>query len=172
MASLLFFVALALLLLVALVVILRKDSRPKPPHTLTIKDFLPVHHHHFGEVDRRLSEYEEMFSRIQSERRELALAYLTELRKDFVQVTYLLNRAAKFLPEPTLAGETSRLRVAVWFQAQYHFARLQIRFGIVPTGRLTALTTKVTFLARVAGQFLNVISREHGLPVLESDLNR
>ncbi len=172
MASLLFFVPITLLLLVGLVVLLWRDSRAKPPHPLKINDFLPVRHQHFDEVDRRLSEYEEMLRRIQSERRELAFEYLAELRADFEQVTYLLNRAAKFLPELTLTGESSRLRVALWFRAQYRFAHLQIRFGIIPTARLTTLTTRVRFLARVADQFLNVIAQEHGLPVLESDLNR
>lgn len=172
MASLLFFSLITLLLIVGLAVLLWQDSRPKPPHTLKINDFLPVRHQHFEEVGRRLSEYEQMLSRIQSEQRELAFAYLAELRADFGQVTYLLNRAAKFLPELTLTGESSRLRAALWFLAQYHFARLQIRFGIIPTTRLTTLTTRVRFLASVADQFLNVIAQERGLPVLESDLNR
>ncbi len=172
MASLLIFVPITLLLLVGLAALLWRDSRPKPTHTLKINDFLPVHHQHFEDVDRRLSEYEEMLSRIQSERRELAFEYLAELRADFEQVTYLLNRAAKFLPELTLTGESSRVRVAIWFLVQYHLARLQIRLGIIPTGRLATLTTKVRFLARVADQFLNVIAQEHGLPILESDLNR
>jgi hypothetical protein len=161
MADLLFLVPpIILLLVVFLVVTLWKESRAKPPHPLKAQDLLPVHHRHFEEVGRRLAEYEEMLRRIQSERRELALAYLTELRADFEQVTYLLNRAAKFLPEITLAGESNRLAVALKFKAQCHLARLQIRFGIIPTGRLTALTTKVRFLARLADQFLNAIAQE------------
>lgn len=171
MASLLFFVSFAVLLIAALAIILWKDSRKKLPQALTIRDFVPVRHQHFEEVDRRLTEYEEMLNRIQAERSKLALSYLTELQADFEQVTYLLNRAAKFLPELTLAGESSRLAVGVKFKAQCCLAHLQIRFGIIPTRRLTTLTIKVRLLARLADEFLNVIAKEHGLPVLESDLN-
>jgi len=171
MFSLFFFFGLTVVLFIVLIYSLWRPKRSKPPHVLTVRDFLPVRHQHFEEVDRRLAEYEEMLKKIQFERRELALAYLTEIQTDFDQVTRLLNRAAKFLPEITLAGESNRLAVALKFKAQCWFARLQIRFGIIPTGLLTALTAKVRFFARLADEFLNVIAQEQGLPILESDLN-
>lgn len=172
MTSLIFFLLLPVLLIAALVALLWKSSRKKPPQTLSINDFLPVHHHQFEEVDRRLTEYEEMLRKIQTERREFALKYLAQLRADFEKVTELLNRAAKFLPEITLSGEADRFWVAVKFRVEYRFVQLQILFGLVPADRLKALTAKVRVLAHAADRFLNEIAREHGLPVLESDLNR
>jgi len=172
MASLTFFIAVPILLLLVLLVLDSKNSRKGSSHTLAINDFLPVHHQQFEEVDRRLAEYEEMLRKIQAERREFALKYLTELRTDFVHVAELLNRAAKFLPEITLEGESERFWVGVKFRVEYRLVQLQIWFGVVPAGRLRALTAKVRFLARSADQFLNEIAREHGLRILESDLNR
>jgi hypothetical protein len=155
-----------------LLILLSKNSRKGSHHTLTINDFLPVHHHQFEEVDRRLAEYEEMLRRIQSERRDVALRYLAQLRADFERVAQLLNRAAKFLPEITLDGESERFWVSAKFRVEYRLVQLQIRLGVVPAGHLRALTAKVRFLAHSADQCLNEIAREHGLPVLESDLNR
>jgi hypothetical protein len=172
MASLIFFISVPALLIAALVALLWRNSRKRPPHTLTINDFLPIHHHQFEEVDRRLAEYEELLRKIQSERREFALKYLAELRADFEKVTELLNRAAKFLPEITLSGERERFWVGVKFRAEYRLVQLQIWFGLVPAEHLKALTAKVRLLAHSADGFLNEIAREHGLPVLESDLNR
>lgn len=172
MASLIFFLSLPALLIAVLVAMLWRSSRKKPSETLTISDFLPVRHFQFEEVDRRLAEYEEMLRKIQTERCEFALKYLAELRADFEKVTELLNRAAKFLPEITLSGEADRFWVAFKFRVEYRLVHLQIRFGLVPAGHLKALTAKVRLLAHSADRFLNEIAREHGLPVLESDLNR
>jgi hypothetical protein len=123
-------------------------------------------------VERRLVEYENTLERIDAERRELAMAYLAELQADFEEVTFLLNRAAKFLPELTVSGESQRAAVALRFRTQCAIARLQIRFGVIPAMRLSELTHKVRSLARIADEFLGVIAQERGLPVLESDLKR
>jgi hypothetical protein len=172
MANLVFFIAVPILLLLALLVLVSKNPRKGSRHTLTINDFLPVHDHQFEQVDRRLAEYEEMLRKIQSERREFALKYLAELRADFEHVAELLSRAAKFLPEITLGAESERFWVGIRFRLEYRLVQLQIRLGVVPVGHLKALTAKVRFLARSADQFLNEIAREHGLRILESDLNR
>jgi hypothetical protein len=171
MASLAIFIAFPILLVLALLALVSKNSRTGASHILTTNDFLPVHHRQFEEVDRRLSEYEKMLIKIQSEQRELALQYLVELRTDFEQVSKLLNRAAKFLPEITLRGERERFWVGVRFRLEYHLVQLQIQFGVVPAGRLEALTTKVRFLARAAAQVLDELGRGNGLDLLQSDLN-
>lgn len=126
----------------------------------------------FEEVERRLADYENTLERINVERRELALSYLAELQADFEEVTFLSNRAAKFLPELTVAGESHRAALAFRFQTQCAIARLQIGFGVIPAMRLSALTDKVRSLAQIADEFLSVIAQERGLPVLESDLKR
>jgi len=171
MASLVFFISAAVLLLMALVLLLWKNSRKRTPHPLTINDLLAAHQRQFEEAGRRLAEYEEMLRRIESERREFALNYLVELRTDFEHITDLLNRAAKFLPEISLGHELERFWVAVKFRAEYRFARLQIRLGLSPMGHLKALTAKVKLLADSADQFLEEIAREHGLGVLQSNRN-
>ena len=172
MASLLFFSAVAVLLSVVFLIILRTNSRPRRNHTSTINGLLPVRHQHFEEVERRLVEYENTLERANSERRKLALAYLDELQDDFEEVTFLLNRAAKFLPELTVSGESRRAALALRFRTECAIARLQIRSGVIPAMRLSALTDKVRSLARIADEFLSVIAQERGLPVLESDLKR
>lgn len=171
MATLAFFIAVPILLLMALLFLLSKQSRKESSHGLTINDFLPVHHFQFDEADCRLAEYEDMLRTIQSARCGFALKYLAELRADFERVVYLLNRAAKFVPEITLAGESQRLWTCVKFRVEYRIIQLQIRLGVVPAGHLKALTARVGFLAHSADEFLNEIAREHGLRVLQSDLN-
>lgn len=172
MASLLFFGAITVLLFVVFLIIVCSSPRVRRKQTCTINDLFPVRHQHFGEVERRLAEYENTLERIDSERRELALAYLAELQADFEEVTFLLNRAAKFLPELTVIGESRRAALALRFRTQCAVARLQIRFGVIPAMRLSAVTDKVRSLAQIADEFLRVIARERGLPVLESDLHR
>jgi hypothetical protein len=171
-ASLLFFSAVTVLLFVVFAVIFCSDSRLSRNQTFTINDLLPVRHQHFEEVERRLMEYENTLERIESKRRELALIYLAELQADFEKVTFLLNRAAKFLPELTVSGESQRAALALRFRMQCAIARLQIRYGAIPAMRLSALTDKVRSLAGIADEFLGVIAQEQGLPVLESDLKR
>jgi hypothetical protein len=174
MAHLVFYVSVCIFLMLALLKLLLQSPRRSDhqSQTLTINDFLPVHHHAFEEVDLRLSEYEEMLKKIQTERREFALTYLNAIRDDFERVIKLLNRAAKFLPELTLEGESERLTVRLKFRLQWRLAYTQILFGHVPAARLRALTSKVGLLAQRADYALNTIAREHGLGVLQLDLNR
>lgn len=172
MGSLIFGAVLSALLLLGLLILALKLSHKRSRPAIRIDDLLPVHCHHFEEVDRRLAEYEEVLKGIQFERREFALVYLAELRGDFERVEELLDHAAKFLPEITVRGESERLWVGVKFRVQYRLVALQVRCGIVPARHIKALTAKVRFLARSADLFLNAIARKHGLGVLESDLNK
>jgi len=137
-----------------------------------MNDFLPIHHHHFEEVDRRLAEYEETLRKVESDRRDVALKYLAHLRTDFENVARLLKLAAKFVPEITLRGEIERFWVCFRFRIEYRLVQLQVRLGVIPTVRLKVLTARVRLLAGSADQFLNDIARQHGLRVLQSDLNR
>ncbi len=173
MAELLIFTLIPLLLLAISLRFFLRSARNKPPgnQALSIEEFLPVHHDQFEEVERRLSEYEAVLKRTLAERRECALAYLQALRGDFERVARLLNHAAKFLPELTLEGESERLWVGLRFRLECRLVRLQILLGYVPAARLKALTCSVRLLARRADQALNEIAREHGLRVLQSDLN-
>jgi hypothetical protein len=171
MGSLIFFALLSGLLLGLLILVL-KLSRRESRIEVRIDDLLPVHYRNFEEVDRRLVEYEEVLRGIQCEQREFALVYLAELRGDFERVEQLLNHAAKFLPEITVRGESERFWVGVKFRVQYRLVESQVRFGIVPSRRLKALTAQVRFLARSADVFLKEIAQKQSLGALESDLNR
>jgi len=172
LASLFFFGGVAVLLLTALLVLASKNSRKTSADMKSINDFFPVHHHHFEEVNHRLTEYEETLRKVQADRRDFTLKYLAYLRADFEQVARLLNLAAKFVPEITLRGEIERFWILTRFRLEYRLAQLQVRFGVTPTIRLKFLTERVRLLARSADRFLNDIAREHGLHVLKSDLNR
>jgi hypothetical protein len=172
MGSLIFFAVLSGLLLLGLLILGLKLSRRESRLVIKVDELLPVHCHHFEEVDRRLAEYEEVLRGIQFERREFALVYLAELRGDFERVEQLLNHAAKFLPEITVRGESERFWVGVKFRVQYRLVELQVRFGVVPAWRLKAMTAKVRFLARSADLFLKEIAQKQRLGALESDLNR
>jgi hypothetical protein len=173
MAEVVFYTFISLLLLLIFLGFFFQSSSPKPQHhqPLTIEHFLPVHHREFEELKHRLAEYDAMLQRIQAGRRDAALAYLGALRNDFMRVQELLNRAAKFLPEVTLEEESERIWVGLKFRFQYRLARLQILLGSVPAVRLKALTSNVCLMANWADKALNEIARQHGLRVLESDLN-
>src|SRR5712692_778923 len=103
MAELVFYALIFVLLVVASMWAFfpRSQSRQGASQQPKIDDFLPIHHRGFEDVDRRLSEYDALLRRIQSERREVVLQYLESLRHDYLRVDQLLNRAAKFLPELT-----------------------------------------------------------------------
>lgn len=173
MAELVLYALIFVLMLVALIwaILPRSPSSSANSQQLTINDFLPIHHREFEDVDRRLSEYDALLQRIQSERREVVLQYLESLRDDFRRVDQLLNRAAKFLPELTLEGESERFWIGARFRFHYRIAKLQMTLGFVPAGQLKTLTRKVRTLAAFADKALGEIAREHGLRVLQSDLN-
>lgn len=137
---------------------------------LTIQDCINLDEGFLDEAESRLSEYDAMLRRIKTEQRDAAIAYLEAVRDDYLRVEHLLNRSAKFLPELTFAGETARVFLGIKFRLGYRLARLEIRCGFFPAEGLKALTTKLRLAGVWAGKTLNEVSREHGLPVLESDL--
>ena len=147
-------------------------QKSAPPPASNISEFLPFHHREFPDVERRLAEYGEIGRKARSERRAAARAYLESLRADFLRVERLLNRAAKFLPEVTVKGESERVRVGLNFRIGYWIARQQIIFGFDVAARLKDLTQKIQTLSDWADTALEQVAREHGLPVLQSDLNR
>jgi len=174
MGELLFYVLFTLLLLLLFLRLLFQKSKPRPEDNreLTIAELLPVHHREFEEVEHRLSEYDVLLRRIHSERREVARGYLDALRDDFLRVERLLSHAAKFLPDLTLQGEGERLWVGIRFRLEYRVARLRTRLGFVPAVQIEVLTQQVRRLAQRADEALELVARECGLPVLQSDLNK
>lgn len=161
-----------LLLLVTFWLCLRSgagtDQNPKNP--LTVQDCLRFDEDLLDQAECRLAEYDAMLQRIKTERRETAIAYLESVRDDYLRVEHLLSRSAKFLPELTVASEGARFLLGMKFRLGYRLASLEIRLGFLPTAGLKALTAKVRLAAALAGHALNEVSREHGLPALESDL--
>lgn len=144
------------------------DQNAKNP--LTIQDCLRIDEDFLDEAESRLTEYDAMLHRIKAERRHTAIAYLEAVRDDYLRVEHLLTRSAKFLPELTVAGETARFFLGIKFRLGCRLVRLEIRFGFLPAAGLKALTAKLRLATVWAGHALNEVSREHGLPVLESDL--
>jgi hypothetical protein len=169
-----FYVLVPLLLLVLAGKLLwpRSERKRAAASPSNISEFLPVHHREFPDVERRLAEYGEIGRKVRAERRAAALAYLDSLYQDFLRVERLLNRAAKFLPEVTMKGESERVRIGLNFRIGYWIARQQIIFGLDVGSRLKDLTQKIQTLSDWADTALDQVAREHGLPVLQSDLNR
>jgi len=173
MGELIFYALISLTLLLLSLRFFFQKAKPglTDSASVTIAEFLPVHHREFEEVEHRLGEYDALLQSIDSERRELALGYLGALRDDFIRVEQLLNHAAKFLPDLTLQGEGERLWLGIRFGLAYRVARIRTRLGFVPSVQIAALTQQVRLLAQVADEALNLIAHEYGLPVLQSDLN-
>ena len=174
MGELLLYALIGLVLLLLSLKLFFQKSAPRSENgrALTVLEFLPVHHREFEEVEHRLSEYDVLLQRIHSERREVALGYLDALRDDFLRVERLLSHAAKFLPDITLQGEGERLWVGLRFRLEYRVARLRTRLGFVPAVQIEVLTRQVRLLAQRADEALDLVARECGLPILQSDLNK
>lgn len=164
-------ISLALLVLSLKLFLQKPKSEPANGSSLTITQFLPVHHQEFEEVEHRLGEYDALLHSIDSERRELALRYLDALRGDFTRVEQLLNHAAKFQPDLTLKGESERLWLGIRFQIEYRVARTCTRLGFVPSVQIAMLTRQVRLLAEQADEALNLVAHQYGLSVLQSDLD-
>lgn len=147
---------------------IRKARTPKNP--LTVQDCLNIDEALLDRAECRLAEYDSMLQRIKAEQQDTVIAYLDAVRDDYLRVEHLLNRSARFVPELTISEEAARFFLGIKFRLGYRLARLEIRFGFLPAAGLKALTAKLQLAAGWAGQALNEVSREHGLPVLESDL--
>ncbi len=170
MAQLAISVVLSLAFIILAAVWVFRSSRCTRAHT-SVQELIPVHHRQYSLVRERLARYDELLSKIQFERRETALAYLDDLREDFLRVERLLNHAAKFLPELRSAHEFRRFAEALWLRLEFRFLRLSIRFGFMPYLRLTAVTRDVAKLARWANDVLAEVAVGPGLPSLQADLN-
>jgi hypothetical protein len=136
----------------------------------TIEDCLVSDQQLLDDTEQRIAEYDAMLQRIRGERHDAAMSYLEAVRGDYLRVEHLLTHAAKFLPELTLKGETARLALGIRFRIRYRLARLQVRLGFLPSAGLKSLAAKLRLAAAWADDVLDEISRERGLPVLESDL--
>lgn len=173
MAGLVFYISLPILLLLITLASLFRDHKPtrRDNQALTVDDFLPIHYRKFEEVERSLSQCDAMLQQIRTHRRVTALTYLRALRTDFTHVEALLNHCTKLLPELTVREEWERLRVRLKFRLEYRIVQLEIFVGVIPAVRLQHMTRKVRILADRADQALNTIAREHGIRVLQSNLN-
>jgi hypothetical protein len=143
----------------------QKDNCPR-----TIEDCLISDQQVLYQAEHRIAEYGTMLQRIRAERRDAATSYLEAVRDDYLRVEHLLTRAASYLPELTVKGEAARLALGIRFRFGYRLARLQVRLGFLPAAGLKSLAAKLRLAAAWADDVLNEISRERGLPVLESDL--
>lgn len=158
-----------------LILLFATFQRPRKTETndrrLTISDFLPSHHLQLDDIQGRLAEYNATRQKIEALRRDTAISFVEAMRGDFFRLQHLLTRAAKFVPELTLDGETHRFWIGMNFRLECRLARLQILLGLDANSRLKVLAAKVRLLADYADRTLNEVARHEGLPTLESDLN-
>lgn len=174
MGELVFAIVVGVLLLSWSLVALYRVWRPKPQRKQAygIQDFYPVHHREYEAVERRLAEYAAILQQVGAQHRSTALRYLDAIRDDFERVERLLNYGTKFLPDISLEEELRRAWLSIQYRLEFKLARLKVRWGINATVQMKSLTQKVRLMARMADHLLNEVAHEHGLRVLEDDLNR
>lgn len=82
-----------------------------------------------------------------SERRKVALAYLSCLRDDFMRLWRLARLVASQSPNVGMAQEFARLRLGLIFSLRYEMLRLKFLLGFSPLPQLDALSQVVSRLA-------------------------
>jgi hypothetical protein len=90
---------------------------------------------------------ENLGHRLRSERRHVALAYLSTLREDFARLLRLARAIAVLSPKVRTLQEWQRLRITVEFYCRYELIRLSLQFGITPLPQLSALSQTVSALS-------------------------
>jgi hypothetical protein len=76
---------------------------------------------------------------VRRERRDVALAYLSALRLEFVELLRMARIIAGLSPEIVPLQEFERLRLTVRFTWRYEMIRMKLRLGFVSLPQLEAL---------------------------------
>jgi hypothetical protein len=81
--------------------------------------------------------------RVQRERRDVALAYLSALQGDFQRLLRMARIIAALSPEVAALQEFERFGLTVKFGWRYEIIRMQLRAGLAPIPRLDGLSDLV-----------------------------
>ncbi|HKW57345.1 MAG TPA: hypothetical protein VJN42_08295 [Candidatus Acidoferrum sp.] len=157
--SVLFFAAVAIVLLAVGGLALRRPARPASQWKGLNGDdgWGGQHVTFFAQVRQALSaeDYAFLLSRLprgrarlaREERRRVAQAYLKCLRQDFEQLWRLARVVASLSPKVGTAQELARLRLGLAFLLRYQLIRLGFLLGLAPTPGLGSLNEVVSRLA-------------------------
>jgi hypothetical protein len=85
--------------------------------------------------------------RVQRERRDVALAYLSALRLEFEDLLRMARIIAKLSPEIVALQEFERLRLTAKFMWRYEMIRVKLRVGFVSLPQLDALGNMISGLS-------------------------
>jgi len=89
----------------------------------------------------------QLVQRLRGERRRIALAYLSCLRRDFLKLWRLARMIASMSPQVGVAQELARVRLGVGFSLRYELIRIKFLFGIAPLPDLGTLSDLVSKLS-------------------------
>jgi hypothetical protein len=139
-----FFIIIALFLLTGFAWSLRKRaSAPSGQLDLSeLENFSRQHSTYFAQITQALkmqdSEYLEsrglpaLAKLLQTERREIALQYLANVRQDFQRLLRAARIIALFSPEVSAMQEFERLKLTSQFAWRYQLARMSLKLGHAP----------------------------------------
>ncbi|MGB2590594.1 MAG: hypothetical protein WBG02_09195 [Candidatus Acidiferrum sp.] len=85
--------------------------------------------------------------RVRSERRKVALVYLSYLRFDFLKLWRLARVIAAMSPRVGISQEIARLRLGLLFSLRYEMVRVKFFLGFSPLPELGSLNETVSRLA-------------------------
>jgi hypothetical protein len=173
------------LLLVAFIWSLRKPAR-RTVTSLSVKQleesgprhvtYLPAIRQALAEADydfilQRGSRF--LLRRLKKERRQVALAYLAELRGDFQRLLETASVIAVLSPEVAAVEEFERLRLTVRFRWRFEMIRMQLWAGFAPMPQLSGLGNVVSGLSvRIERAVKELAERAAMASVLASSLDR
>src|SRR5262249_54055691 len=86
----------------------------------------------------------ELAERLDKERRRVTIAYLAALREDYARLLRIAKVIAVMSPEVSNAQEADRAWLNVQFAVRYQLLRITLYAGILPHGRLDALSHMVS----------------------------
>lgn len=85
--------------------------------------------------------------RVRRERRDVALAYLSALRKEFRSLLRMARIIAVLSPEIEAVQEFERLRLTVTFLWRYEMIRMKLLAGFTPLPQLESLSNLISGLS-------------------------
>ncbi|MGC1415494.1 MAG: hypothetical protein WA817_09445 [Candidatus Acidiferrum sp.] len=149
----------AALLLVLLIGVLRDPRRPENTHgVISISEERERRHvTYFPQVRQAMAPEDFVFlasrgssrlaRRVRLERRRIALAYLSFLRADFLNLWRLARVVASMSPQVGLQQEFARFRMGLVFSVRYEMVRVKFLLGLSALPELGSLSEVVSRLS-------------------------
>jgi hypothetical protein len=91
--------------------------------------------------------FDNIATRLQKERRQIALDYLPAVKRDFDRMLRMARNIASLSPEVSTVQEWERLRLSFQFSQRYQMIRLGLLCGITPLPQFHSLNQMIGVLA-------------------------